>query len=537
MEFTPPGKGGWMSLRDHFPRALTPELAQLIPPAIRAGEAVPMERYGLPIRSLMASLVHGHLYVTAEPLVGPPSDATPPAPVLWVLTRVVPAFRRRNQAARRALAERPWRAEADHWFASEREEWIAAARRFQAVDPAGLDDDALADHLRALRDHLASGFCRHFELHGPDLVPTGLLLARCADWGVAPDVVLPVLAGASPSSTGQCGPLDALRAAVRRADAPPQDIEELRAIAPEELQSFFDDRGWRLITGYDLDDLALIELPELILTLATAPDAPRADADTAAALDRLRAAVAPAEHEELERLVEDARATIGVRDDNGPLTGAWPTGLLRRGLLETARRLLDRGALLERDHVFELLVDEAAALLAHGTGPTADAVGARAADRAHRSSLVAPPTLGSLPDIPVAPMPAPMRLIARAQLAIRDTFTTSAGVGALDGEGVGRGIYRGRACVATDPADALERLEAGDVLVTTGTTPAYNMALSIAGAVVVEEGGLMSHAAVIARELDLPAVIGAVGAMHDIPDGALVEVDPGQGRVRVLTGA
>jgi pyruvate,water dikinase len=73
--------------------------------------------------------------------------------------------------------------------------------------------------------------------------------------------------------------------------------------------------------------------------------------------------------------------------------------------------------------------------------------------------------------------------------------------------------------------------------VATGTTPAFNMALSIAGAVVVEEGGLLSHAAVIARELGLPAIIGAGGCMRAIRDGATVEVDPVAGKVRVLADA
>jgi pyruvate,water dikinase len=91
--------------------------------------------------------------------------------------------------------------------------------------------------------------------------------------------------------------------------------------------------------------------------------------------------------------------------------------------------------------------------------------------------------------------------------------------------------------VAADPRDALDRLEPGDVLVAFGTTPAYNVVLSMVGAVVVEEGGLLSHAAVIARELGLTAVVGAAGAMAAIPDGAQIEVDPAVGRVRVLTGA
>jgi pyruvate,water dikinase len=57
----------------------------------------------------------------------------------------------------------------------------------------------------------------------------------------------------------------------------------------------------------------------------------------------------------------------------------------------------------------------------------------------------------------------------------------------------------------------------------------------MAGAIVTQEGGLQCHAAVIARELGLPAVDGAADAMRLIPDGATVEVDPTSGSVRVLS--
>ena len=65
------------------------------------------------------------------------------------------------------------------------------------------------------------------------------------------------------------------------------------------------------------------------------------------------------------------------------------------------------------------------------------------------------------------------------------------------------------------------------------TTPAYNAVLPLAGAVVVEEGGPLCHAAVIARELDIPAVVGAASAVSLIADGDIVEVDPAAGVVRV----
>src|SRR5207249_410023 len=64
--------------------------------------------------------------------------------------------------------------------------------------------------------------------------------------------------------------------------------------------------------------------------------------------------------------------------------------------------------------------------------------------------------------------------------------------------------------------------------------PAYNVVLGCAAAVVTEEGGQLSHAAVIAREFGVPAVIGAAEALARIPDGSLVEVDPAEGRIRVL---
>ena len=60
------------------------------------------------------------------------------------------------------------------------------------------------------------------------------------------------------------------------------------------------------------------------------------------------------------------------------------------------------------------------------------------------------------------------------------------------------------------------------------------MVLTLAGGLVTEEGGPMCHAAVLSRELNLPAVIGVTGALETIKDGAIVEVDPENNSVRIL---
>ena len=537
--FEPPGKGEWRSLRDHFPRALTPEYARLLPAAMNAGEALVMEEYGLPVRSLVAGLSQGHVYIAPEPLLGKPSDAQPPKAALWAATRLVPAFRRRTRAAARCLAERPWLDDARRWFATEQSTWVAANRALQAESPDDMDAPALVDHLRRARAHARAGYERHFALHGPDLMPTGLLLARAADWGIGPELLFPVLAGASPTSTGRGPALEALRGAVARSGREPSTMEELRADAGAQLDAFLDEHGWRLVTGYDIDSLALVELPSLVVNLArSTPSEPIDEDEAAAALEVLADKVGAANRDELDRLVGDARATVGLRDDNGAVTAAWPAGLLRRAMLAAGRSLVDREVLADVDHAIEVTVDELVDLL-EGTSPLdGAAVARRAEQRAARSELVPPLQLGPSADIPVDVLPAPMRTMSRALFALREVATAPTGARAsLDGDGIGSAVVRGRARVATDPGDALDRLEPGDVLVAFGTTPAYNMVLSIVGAVVVEEGGLFSHAAVIARELGLSAVIGAAGAMAEIPDGALVEVDPVAGRVRVLAGA
>jgi pyruvate,water dikinase len=104
----------------------------------------------------------------------------------------------------------------------------------------------------------------------------------------------------------------------------------------------------------------------------------------------------------------------------------------------------------------------------------------------------------------------------------------------LGGIGVGTETYRGTARVVTGADDAFARLELGDVLVASFTGPAYNSILGLVGALVVEEGGPLCHAAIVARELGVPAVIGASGATAQIADGAKIEVDPVAGAVRLL---
>ena len=87
---------------------------------------------------------------------------------------------------------------------------------------------------------------------------------------------------------------------------------------------------------------------------------------------------------------------------------------------------------------------------------------------------------------------------------------------------------------STTPVDAIDRVEPGDVLIAVTTTCNLNSIFPLLAAVATEEGGLFSHTALLARELGIPAVVGAPGLLSTISDGDIVEVDPVAGVVRVI---
>jgi len=110
----------------------------------------------------------------------------------------------------------------------------------------------------------------------------------------------------------------------------------------------------------------------------------------------------------------------------------------------------------------------------------------------------------------------------------------------VDGDALGAsgvpgspGVYEGTARVLHGTHE-FERLQSGDVLVAPVTSPAYNTVLPLLGAVVTDKGGALCHAAIVAREFGIPAVVGTVDGTTRIPDGAKVRVDGTAGTVTVL---
>jgi phosphohistidine swiveling domain-containing protein len=94
------------------------------------------------------------------------------------------------------------------------------------------------------------------------------------------------------------------------------------------------------------------------------------------------------------------------------------------------------------------------------------------------------------------------------------------------------GVVRGTARVVRDPKNA--RLTAGCILVADHTDPGWIMLFPSASGLLVERGSLLSHSAIVARELGIPAVIAIPGLLDWLQDGDEVELDGAAGAVRRL---
>lgn len=202
-------------------------------------------------------------------------------------------------------------------------------------------------------------------------------------------------------------------------------------------------------------------------------------------------------------------------------------GRVRRIFVEAGRRLVAEGRLDSADDVFYLQVDELLGVV-EGTVTTANLAALAAARRLEYARY--------------RRLPAPAdRFETRGAVWVGNTFQGTAAsdppgdAGGDERRGIGccPGRVEGRARVITDPRHA--SLAPGDILVAERTDPGWILLFPAASAVVVERGSVLSHSAIVSRELGLPAVVSVSGLTSWLRDGDLIHVDGSTGIVRRLS--
>jgi pyruvate,water dikinase len=219
-----------------------------------------------------------------------------------------------------------------------------------------------------------------------------------------------------------------------------------------------------------------------------------------------------------DRLLSAARSGSVLRE-NFKNEGIRWTATLRRMLLEIGARLTHTGVLTEANDVFFLQLPELEATLqgaAHLNIPPI--IAARRAEYEKNKSITPPKVVIGRFD--------PDQSVPRAE-------TASESIDILQGVAASAGIATGQARVVLR-ADTDVQVQAGEILVAPFTDPGWTPYFVPAAGVVTEQGGLLSHGSIIAREYGLPAVVNVPAATKIIRTGQTLRVDGNRGVVTIL---
>lgn len=300
-----------------------------------------------------------------------------------------------------------------------------------------------------------------------------------------------------------------------------------------ELLGFLDQHGH---LGQGFDDLSLAswaEEPSLLLA-----DVAKRLRHPASSSDERRARLA-AESEALTARVREQLADRpedlarfdelrGLAREIGPLTEGhnyWidrkAQARLRVFALRVGRRLVAEGVFDDPTDIFYLSRAEVPELL-RAPADRRDIVIERRAEHERQRTITPPYNVGT-----------PHRLETGSPDRFDGTRFESTEEGVLKGTGASAGVARGPARVVLGPSD-FGRVQPGDIIVAPSSNPSWVPLFTIAGGLVTDTGGVLCHAAVVAREFALPAVVGLGDATKRIADGRLLEIDGVQGLVRQL---
>ncbi|MEM6391273.1 MAG: PEP/pyruvate-binding domain-containing protein [Planctomycetota bacterium] len=202
-------------------------------------------------------------------------------------------------------------------------------------------------------------------------------------------------------------------------------------------------------------------------------------------------------------------------------------GRVRRICLEMGARLAAEGVLEERRDVFYLELDELMGFV-DGTATTADLAGLvrlrRSEFEGYREGAVPADRFETRGALPIGN--------AFEASKVVDAEEEAGGAGGLRGIGACPGVVRGPVRVVRDPRGI--ELEPGTIVVAERTDPGWIMLFPAAAGVLVEYGSLLSHSAIVSRELGVPSIVSIQGLTHRLVDGQVVEMDGQRGTVVVL---
>ena len=545
-DLTPPDDSTWMLDGGHYPEPISP-LGLIIGEWVEQAFPQAFGEFGALVEGIRARHVGWRVYSKVVPLGGKGGGSKPPPWwLLAILARIAPPIRARIKSARQAAKTRLADAHLQRW----REEWKPALRKEiasrQSVDLSDLTDDGLVAELDERLDLGRRGTVIHFRLFVPHILAVYRFVRFCEEqFGWKADEAARRMSGLSRPSREPAERLAALAELIRskpeaasfhQAKRPLDALREDHEVAAA-LDAFLAEFGAR-VPAIDLIEPTLGESPEVIAdTLASLIRDPERMQNTPGegALRQLATTLPPDKAARYEELLGQLEIAYPIRDENVLWTVDIPIGLVRLAALEIGARLERRGLLDDAEHVVFLMVEEVKRCLLGGEDFRTIVLRHRR-ERVWAQRHPYPAYLGPPPSDPpdLRGLPQEVREINQGLMwEIEQDIAPPACGDGLTGVGASGGRYRGPARVVRGTPD-FASVQTGDVLVCPVANPAWAVLFPRIGAVIADTGGILSHAAILAREFGIPAVLGTRAATQVLSNGQIVVVDGTAGRIEVV---
>jgi phosphohistidine swiveling domain-containing protein len=529
-------EGYWALDKMHAPRPITPLSFDLVVRTLAEGFTKAQAEYDCPIMVSTKEVNH-FFYVSFHPI---PDEAE-------IKRRMVDYHEK--LAVKVPLIGKTWE-----------EEWkpavIAQNIPLKSADWSGLSDRELVAKLDELTDHMRHQWWIHGHINF--VLLSSSAFCDLYDKVIQPDEPTEAYRTLQGFPTRSVDAARSLWAMSRTALASPalkdlfeskQGAELLAALDESEegrhlrrhLDEFLFEYGWRHDAVYDLADVPWREDPTIplasikaMMDLDESEDPEVQYRENVATRERLLAnlreklADDPETLAKFDELYEAARYSYPLTEDHAFYIDQLYISVFRRFVLAVGDRLVAKDVVDVPDDVFFLYRDELVDALTNG-GDRRPTVAERRTSFQRACAVSAPTELGTMPPPPEVPDPFMDALVYRLLGIVPPEESTDPN--ALKAVAGSPGVYTGPARVCRSLAQAIDELDEGEVMVCEMTLPPWVPAFSVAGAVVADVGGILSHSAIVAREYGLPAVVGTNIGTTVIKDGQVITVDGNKGVV------
>lgn len=545
-------KGTWQKDTEHYAGPVTP-FSTCIFKHYDLALAAMAESWGLmPDTVQMRSIGH-EVYSHVEPDDG--GKAPPPWWLLGIVARVLPSLRRKLKAAERVEAEGKFTTTPARWEAEFKPEITEKIDRFARVNYAEMSEAELWKHWDALEELSARGLTIHFELYVPYTVGLHELVVVCRELlGFESHQVMPLLQGLSVASSAPTRGLAAIAEVARSRPETraviehggPEFFKRLRLVDPElgaQMDRYLERWGLRTI-DYDAGTPTLAEEPGLVASLLEElleerPAKHSLEESRRAAVAATRAQLkTPSDLWRFDAALAYAEQVYPQREDNVLYNVNLIAGLMRGFALEVGHRLVQQGRLVRAQDAVLLTVEQLRSALADRTvDPAAIASRVRselAWVRANPGPALYGPAPGVMPDLRGLPQAA-RRINGAILWAMEEELApaVSSSEAGVQGLGSSPGEATGTVRVILSSKD-IHRVRPGDVVVCPTTTPSWTIIFQRACAIVTDGGSALCHAAIVAREHGIPAVVATGNGTQRLRNGQRVLVDGNRGTVSLV---